>query len=1017
MARDDTSTFGIGGGICLTPLDAARAAEWLGDLRRAADERECRGLAAALDAGRANAEGDAARLGAVMELSPYLRGAMLQHPEWLAALQERPADQIIAERIASLSEPPAAGEGETALMARLRLVKREVSLLIALRDLFGAASPAETTASLSDLAEATVGAALRFCLTEAHRTGKIVLPHLDEPERDCGLFVLGMGKLGAGELNYSSDIDLIVFFEPAAGLVPDPMEAVETLSRIVRRLVRIVGERTGEGYVFRTDMRLRPDPGAMPLAISTDMALTYYEGSGRNWERAAMIKARPVAGDRAAGEAFLDELSPFVWRKYLDFAAIADIQDMKLRIDRHRGFDGLGIPGHNVKLGRGGIREVEFFAQTQQLISGGRSPALRQRRTDQALAALAAGGWIARDTRDELTEAYWFLRRTEHVIQMIADEQSHTLPEDEERLEEIARLAGFQDAAAFSEALLDRMRCVDRHFSQLFSDGRTERGAELPDAHAALVRLLENEEDPSGLEGLRSLGYGRVGDVARIVRSWAFGRYRATRSQAARERLSEVLPQLLAAFGQARDPDGALAAFDRFLSGLPAGVQFFALIASNPKILELLALIITSAPALRETIAARPHVFDAMLDPAFLGELPDRALLAERLAAFLADAEDYEDVLARLRIFASEQRFLVGARMLTGVVAADEAGPAFTNVADVVLEAAFAAVHAAFAERHGHVAGERMVLLGMGRLGSRELTAGSDLDLILLYDHDLEADQSEGQKPLPPTVYFARLTQRLIAALTAPMREGVLYDVDFRLRPSGNKGPLATHFEAFARYQKTEAWTWERMALTRSRPIAGDPGLCGEVVETIHAAIAEPRPADAVAGDVAEMRRRIEGAKPARGPLDMKLLPGGLIDLEFIAQWALLTERADRRLIGAPTEDVLAETDFGDRLPAEEAERLPRAMRDFTRVIQILRLGPPDVFRRDDLPAGLADRIAAALGLEAAETIEPTLAETAASVRRAFDMLLPLPTSAEGAAEPDADAESLDGEARSTKPA
>ncbi|RYE70880.1 MAG: bifunctional [glutamine synthetase] adenylyltransferase/[glutamine synthetase]-adenylyl-L-tyrosine phosphorylase, partial [Hyphomicrobiales bacterium] len=332
--------------------------------------------------------------------------------------------------VASLGALPGEAATESSLMTLLREAKREASMLIALRDLFGAADGRETTADLSGLAEAAVRAAVRFLLLDLHGRGKLSLPDPSRPETGCGLFVLGMGKLGGGELNYSSDIDLIVLFDPEAPAILDADEAIDLFSRAVRRLIRMIGERTGDGYVFRTDLRLRPDPGAMPLAIPVPGAIAYYEASGRNWERAAMIKARCVAGDAAAANAFLDEMTPFVWRKYLDFASIAEIQAMKHRIDRHRGFDGVAVAGHNVKLGPGGIREVEFFAQTQQLIAGGRAPGLRLRRTEETLLALAGGGWIDRAVADELIEAYWFLRRVEHAIQMVADDQSHTLPED-----------------------------------------------------------------------------------------------------------------------------------------------------------------------------------------------------------------------------------------------------------------------------------------------------------------------------------------------------------------------------------------------------------------------------------------------------------------------------------------------------------------------------------------------------------------------------------------------------------
>ncbi len=989
MAKQDTaqehdSGLGIGGDIAPTPLDPGKAEAWLTDLSKAAAAQDLTRLGEFLARGGP----DVARLGAVLDLSTYLNTQMLQHPEWLDALFDAPARERIAQRIGELRDMEVAEQGETALMATIRLIKREVSLLIALRDLFGAASVKETTEDLSQLAEAAVATALRFCLIAAHKSGKIALPDPADPEAGCGLFVLGMGKLGARELNYSSDVDLIVFFDPEQSVAADPTESVDTFSRIVRRLVRIVGERTADGYVFRTDLRLRPDPGAMPLAISTDAAMSYYEGSGRNWERAAMIKACTIAGDRTAGEAFLQELTPFVWRKYLDFAAIADIQAMKTRIDRHRGFDDIAVGGHNVKLGRGGIREVEFFVQAQQLIAGGRAPQLRSRRTDEALHELAEGSWITADTARDLLEDYWFLRRIEHCIQMVADEQSHTLPEDEEGLERIARLAGFDGREAFAEALLSHLRRVDRHYTSLFNDGRERDAGE--GEEAVSKRLLSSEDDPDALARLKELGFARPEDVARIVRGWGFGRYRSTRSETARERLASGLPMLLAAFSNAKDPDGAIAAFDTFLAGLPAGIQFFSLIASNPRILDLLALIITSAPALRETIAARPHVFDALLDPAFFDEVPESAMMEKRLASFLSEANGYEDILARLRIFASEQRFLVGARLLSGVVDVGEAGPAFSNIANVVLDATLKAVGDAFAEKHGRVPGARLALLGMGRLGNCELTAGSDVDLILLYDHDPDVEESDGDKPLATGLYFARLTQRLIAALTVQMREGILYEVDFRLRPSGNMGPLATRIDSFRRYQATDAWTWERMALTRSRPIAGDPEFRDEVGHTICDILGEARDEAMTSRDVADMRARLDRDKPPKGPLDLKLIPGGLIDLEFLAQWALLTGRADSDLVGSPTVSVLSAADLAavdaDGAPVD----LPGAMRTYTSVIQILRLGPTGVERIEDLPPGLADRLTRALGLEEPGEVAPLLARTAARVRHAFNTLLPV---------------------------
>ncbi|MEN3792772.1 bifunctional [glutamine synthetase] adenylyltransferase/[glutamine synthetase]-adenylyl-L-tyrosine phosphorylase [Fulvimarina sp. MAC3] len=961
-------------------LSADDGRDWLAELEDAA---RAAGSAALADFCASGTE-DAETLRAVMALSPYLRSSILWRPAILDRLLSEDANQRFETLIAELGTLPEPDMSESAIMKRLREIKREASLLLALRDLFGAASPAETTEALSKLAEGSIRAALRFGLREAHKAGKLKLPNPETPEEGSSIFILAMGKLGARELNYSSDIDLIVFFDDDLEIASDPMEAVGTFSKIVRRLVRLLNERTGDGYVFRTDLRLRPDPGAMPLAISTDMGMTYYEGSGRNWERAAMIKARTVAGDFKVGEAFLSELAPFVWRKYLDFAAIADIQDMKTRIDRHRGFGEITIPGHNVKLGRGGIREVEFFVQTQQLIAGGRSPALRTRRTDEALTLLAKFEWLTDDERDRLLDAYWFLRRIEHVIQMVDDEQTHELPEDDEGLAGIAGLLGFERVEDFEHDLLGTLRFVDQQFNDLFNEGRS-REANGEGEPEAVLRLLVNEADTEGLAAVKALGFSRPEDVARVVRSWNYGRYRATRTEKARERLSDVLPALLKAFADAPDPDGTVAAFDSFLAGLPSGIQFFSLIASNPKTLDLLLLILTAAPSMSATLAQRPHVFDALLDPAFFDEVPDRDLMKTRLDGFLEDADGYEDILARLRIFASEQRFLVGARMLSGVVDLAEAGPTFSNIADVVLNALLIAVVEEFSRAHGRVPGMRIALLGMGRLGSRELTASSDVDLILLYDHDEDAETSDGDRPLAIQVYFTRLTQRLIAALTSPMREGTLYEVDFRLRPSGNAGPLATRLAAFRKYQEKDAWTWERMALTRARTLAGDGEMQDAVMEMIAELLSRETDPAAVSHDVVAMRGRIGRDKPARGPLDLKLRPGGLVDLEFIAQWAQLSGRTPA-VPGRETADILA--NFESENGGSGDISLASAKQQLSSVTQLARLAPAGTNEIEGLPSRLIDRIAREFDVEGAAGIAEALDAITASVRERFVALV-----------------------------
>ncbi|TIM06618.1 bifunctional [glutamine synthetase] adenylyltransferase/[glutamine synthetase]-adenylyl-L-tyrosine phosphorylase [Mesorhizobium sp.] len=962
----------------LVPLDQNRARRELSEIASAAREEGLAGLAKFLAGKGAVQE----FLAAVFDLSPFLRDTVRRRPQILDALFNETVEARLASIGAAIDKAARAEAiSENGLMMELRQWKAEAHVLIALADLAGEAETAITVRRLSDLADACTRAAVDFLLRDAHRQGKLKLPDLEDPARRSGWILLGMGKLGAYELNFSSDIDLVVFFDPQAPAVVDPLDATELFSRLTRRLVRLLQDRTEHGYVFRTDLRLRPDPGSTPLAIPVEAALRYYEARGQNWERAAMIKARPVAGDVAAGTAFLKELQPYIWRKYMDYAAIADVHSIKRQIHAHKGLGEIAVKGHNVKLGRGGIREIEFFVQTQQLIAGGRFPELRGRETVPMLSQLAARGWITADARDTLTRQYWLLRRVEHAVQMVADEQIHILPDDDEGLERIARLLGFADAATFAEAFRAALHQVERHYAALFETA--------PELSAGIGNLVftGDVDDPDTLQTLQRLGFQRASDICRVIRGWHFGRYRVTQSAEARERLTELTPALLQSFGQTRRADEALIRFDEFLAGLPAGIQLFSLLHSNPALLKLLATIMGAAPRLAAIITRRPHVFDGLLDPALLTELPDRAYLSGRLAAFLEGDRAYEDVLDRLRIFASEQKFLIGVRLLAGSIDPARAGRAFSDLADLTIDAALRAVIAEFALRHGRIAGGTVALLGMGKLGSRELTAGSDVDLILLYDHDADAEESDGDKPLAPSHYFARMTQRLIAAVSAPTAEGVLYELDLRLRPSGNKGPVATHVDAFKKYQRKDAWTWEHMALSRARAIGGDQALCAEVETEVAQVLALPRDSAKVMAEAAEMRAMIEKEKPPRDLWDIKLIPGGLIDLEFIAQVAVITGKveAGRRVTG--TADVLSRLapDFAE---AQIRQELCDAYALYLALTQMTRLCLTGVFERDDVPPGLSDLLLAVTDLPDFGVLEAHLKETSQNVRKAFGFLL-----------------------------
>ncbi len=983
VASNEDGTAWFGGPVrALSPLDFDHAQEELENIADLADKEGCARLAALLRRDSPLT----AFLAAVVELSPYLRDCARFLPQSLEALFDERLEARLSHLNRRIAEAAFAEDAsEASVMKALRSLKREAHFLIALGDLSGEADAQRTVLRLSELAEACLKSAVDFLLRDAHRQNKLCLPDPADPARGCGWIFLAMGKLGASELNYSSDIDLIVLVDPEAPAVSDPVEATDLFVRLTRRLVRIMQERTGDGYVFRTDLRLRPDPGSTPLALPVDAALNYYESRGQNWERAAMIKARPVAGDLKAGESFLAELQPYVWRKYLDYAAIADIHSIKRQIHAHKGHGEIAVLGHNIKLGRGGIREIEFFVQTQQLIAGGRFPELRGRATADVLARLAESGWISHQASDGLIAEYWFLRTVENAVQMVADEQVHMLPDSREELRRIGLMLGYEGDEAFANAFRQSLQTVEQHYAALF-----ETAPELSRGVGNLV-FTGDVDDPGTLTTLSDLGFERASDICRVIRGWHFGRYRVTQSSEARERLTELTPALLEAFGATRRADEALLRFDAFLAGLPAGIQLFSLLQSNPRLLQLLATIMGAAPRLAAIITRQPHVFDGLLDPALLSELPDRAYLAERLETFLGGACAFEDFLDRLRIFAAEQRFLIGMRLLTGSIDATRAGKAFSDLADLTIGAAFDAVQEEFALTHGRVEGSRTAILGMGKLGSRDLTAGSDIDLILLYDHAPDAQQSDGDKPLAPSHYYARLTQRLIAAVSAPTAEGVLYELDLRLRPSGNKGPVATHIEAFRKYQRTDAWTWEHMALTRARPVAGEASLCDDAYDDVQEIVSIRRDRAKLMRDAVDMRRLLEEEKPPRNIWDLKLIRGGIIDLEFIAQVARLSGFCTAKPGTTATAEILAQLspEFAD---AQTRDDLVAAHHLYETLMQIVRLCLTEPLDPEDVPPGLADILLRSVDLPDLGVLEAHLEETASRVREHFERLLTMRT-------------------------
>ena len=937
-----------------------------------------------LDERLPTAEAKAARalLAGALSNAAYLRDLAAREPERVADILTSAPGERIDHLVASARE--CAVEDEAGLMSALRGFKKDLALTLALGDIAGAIDLDAVTGGLSRFADAALTAAIRFCLRDLQRRGRFAPKEESAPERGCGFTVLAMGKYGALELNYSSDIDLIVLYDPDTAPITGDGEAPVEFVRMTKRIVKIMSDRTADGYVFRTDLRLRPDPGATPLAMSIPAALVYYESLGQNWERAALIKARACAGDVPCGEAFLREIEPFIWRKYLDYASIADVHSIKRQIHIHKGHGEIAVAGHNVKLGRGGIREVEFFAQTQQLIAGGRNKALRGRRTLDTLETLAGLGWIAPEACEELSSAYVYLRGVEHRIQMLNDEQTHILPAEDEPRARVARLMGHTELKAFEDDLRARFRTVQRHYSALF-----ENEPELASDLGNLV-FTGDDDDPETLETLAGLGYKRPREACKIVRAWHFGRYPAVRSSRARERLTELHPALIASLASTDNADNALLAFDSFLSKLPAGVQLFSLLRSNPELLRLLATVMGAAPRLSELVSKRVHVLDAVLDPAFFGAMPTAEEFRAGLKRTLDLARFYEDALDRARIFAQEQQFLIGLRLLTDTLNAHQVGEALARLAETVIEGLMPRVIANVAENHGTLPGADWAVIAMGKLGGREMTAASDLDLILLYEHGDEVTQSDGKRPLAPSQYFIRLTQRLVAALSAPTAEGFLYEVDFRLRPSGNAGPLATRLASFEAYQASEAWTWEHMALTRARVIACSSQEFRERIDAlIDKTLSRQRDAEGIASEVAGMRARIEAEKGTSDIWDIKQVAGGLVDVEFIAQYLQLANAHEApEILNQTTETALGRAQGAGILSDTDSEVLLPAIRLYQALTQVQRLALEGKFDPEGVPKGVKDLLAHAGEAPDFAHLEHLLAERQSAVRGVFERLV-----------------------------
>ncbi len=827
-----------------------------------------------------------------------------QHAPFLALLIDREPE--LAARLADgvIDLEWSTARPDMPIGRQLRLDRRALALSVAIGDLSGTFDLTAVTHALTDFADRSLDRAIRAAIEE--RTPGA------EP---CGFAAIALGKQGSRELNYSSDIDPILIFDPATLPRRAREEPEEAAVRIAKRVVELLQARDGDGYVLRVDLRLRPSPEVTPIALPVGGAIGYYESQALTWERAAFIRARVAAGDMALGAYFLDAIRPFVWRRGLDFGAIGEIRDLSRRIRDHYASGQAFGPGFDLKRGRGGIREAEFFAQIHQLIHGGRDPALRLPATRDALAALAVAGWIDDEQAGALTESYTVLRTIEHRVQMIDDRQTHVLPSGA-ALDHVAKLHGL-DAGGELIALLRRPVETAGRIYDALDDGRS---AAFPHEAQALASRLAD------------IGFDDGEAAAGRIAVWRAGRYPALRSAAARDALEAVLPVLMPALVAAPDPAAALLRLDMLLERLSSAINILRLLEARPGLAALLATILSHAPPLADALATRPELIDWLIDASAFEPLDS----VDRLAAEMrtGEARDYQALLDHVRRVIGEKRFALGSQVVAAVADPLDAASGYARLAEAAIEVLAQATVAAFEQVHGSVPDSELIILAYGRLGGGALTHASDLDLVYLFTGDFSRE-SDGGKPLGATLYYNRLAQRVSAALSVPTAAGPLYAVDTRLRPSGTQGPLVVSLESFARYQREEAWTWEHMALTRARPVFGSPAARVAASAVIAEVLQGARPSRDLVAEAADMRAEMARHKPPQGPLDAKLLPGGLVDLEFTVHLAQLQHRAGFDPHLGKAIDALVRRDL---LPAN----LVDANALLTRLLVTLRLVAPD---------------------------------------------------------------------------
>lgn len=776
--------------------------------------------------------------------SPFLAKLIVKNPDIVEILK---SGDIEKAQAASLSID-ALDVGE-----KLRRQRSALALTIAIADLAGHWDLRKVTRALSDFADSALDQAITQAYAE-YLPGKEVI----------GFAVIGLGKHGGRELNYSSDIDPIFLYDPKILPVDDCDDITKIAVRIGKRIIALLNDRNEFDYVFRVDMRLRPASEITPVALSVNAAIGHYESSALAWEQAAYIRARAAAGDKNLGQYFLDSIDTFVWRRSLDFGQIDNIRKMSHNIRDHYSKGQILGAGYDLKRGRGGIRECEFFIQVHQLIHGGRNASLRCRDTRDALALLVENGHVDEHDAHIIANAYNLLRTVEHRLQMVDDRQTHMLPETDDRVDNVAALHGLRSGAELLNLLQEPVRRVEAIYDKLVEDDA--QIISLAEGGLPLIDQLEKMNFPSE-EG------------ARYIHLWRSGKYRALRSDTAKKSFEMILPDLLTSFAGAPDPIRALVRLDNILEKLPSAINFFHLLHERPAMLQLLGDILSYAPTLADALGRNAALLDGMIDSS--EKMLNKAQYVDQMHAFFYADWDHQILLDAVRNFVAEKHFAIGVGLIEGALPSSAAA-AYCALAEAAMQVLADSAVAEFRQAHGTIENSELLILALGRFGGGVLTHASDLDIVFLFTGDFSA-QSNGKRPLGATQYYNRLSQRIIAALSAPTAAGALYEVDTRLRPSGNQGLLAVSVDSFTKYQRSNAWAWEHMALTRSRIVyrSGDVGNIDAQLQDDIADIVDHRDKP-IYNEIAAMRSDMDIHKAAKTALDVKNAKGGLIDIEFI---------------------------------------------------------------------------------------------------------------------------------------